>query len=53
MSPPAQPLLGCLQHIEGCTDWGIYFDGLEMCWNYSRWTVNVCSGVYWCVDTWG
>jgi hypothetical protein len=50
----SQPLQSaCIQHIDGCTDWGIYFDGVEMCWNYSRCTVNVCSGVYWCVDTWG
>ncbi|HWB75719.1 MAG TPA: hypothetical protein VG755_12210 [Nannocystaceae bacterium] len=52
-NPSAEPLVGCLQHIDGCIDWGIYFDGFEMCWNYARCTVNTCSGVYWCEYTWG
>lgn len=52
-SGPVDVAPGCFEYIEGCTDWGIYFDGLEMCWNRSRCTVNVCTGVYWCVDTWG
>ncbi len=43
----------CNQVIEGCIDWGVYFDGLEMCWNYSTCTVNVCRGTYSCHYSWG